>query len=69
MKKLPENDHIRLQHMLDAAYQAQHFIVGYERKDLETDTKLTFALVRALEIVGEAASYITDKTRQTYHLS
>ena len=34
-----------------------------ERGDLDTDEMLLFALVRAIEIAGEAASKVTEETR------
>jgi len=62
---LPEEDRIRLQHMLDAAQSALRFVKERRREDLEADEMLTFALVRALEIIGEAAGQVSDPTRQT----
>jgi uncharacterized protein with HEPN domain len=59
-----EHDEIRLRDMLDAARRAQIFIAGKSRIDLEKDDFLIgFAVVRALEIIGEAASQITTATR------
>jgi uncharacterized protein with HEPN domain len=60
---LLEKDRIRLQHMLDAAHSALAFIKGYQREDLDTNAMLTFALVRALEIIGEAAGQMSEATR------
>jgi uncharacterized protein with HEPN domain len=39
------------------------FTEGRKRSDLDTDQMLLFALVRAIEIVGEAASKVTPETR------
>ena len=55
-------DQVRLEHMIEAAESAIQFISGRGRTDLETDRMLLFAVVRAIEIVGEAASRITDET-------
>ena len=49
------NDRIRLRHMLDAARAACHFIQGRSRDDLDHDLQLVWALVKAIEIIGEAA--------------
>ena len=57
------DDAIRLRHMPDAARSAQEFAAGRSRGDLETDKMLLFAVVRAIEIVGEAASRISAETR------
>ena len=57
------DDRVRLRHMAEAADAAMHFIQGRERGDLDRDKMLFFALVRALEIIGEAASKVTPDTQ------
>jgi len=59
-------DAIRMLHMLDAAREAISFSRGRARADLDSDRMLTFALVRAIEIVGEAASKVTVQTRSEF---
>ena len=49
--------------MLDAVDAAAGFIAGRSRGDLDQDQMLLFALVRAIEIVGEAASKVSEETR------
>jgi len=63
---LLDSDRNRLLHMVEAARQGVVFVEGRERAELDTDTQLRFALLRALEIVGEAASRITPETRTAY---
>ena len=58
---LPEID--RLRHMRDAASLAVSFAAGRTREELDADVMLQFALVRALEIIGEAACHLSDETR------
>ena len=48
-------DHIRLRHMLDSARKAAEYTRGRSRADLDTNEMLALALVRLLEVVGEAA--------------
>lgn len=59
---LPD-DLARLRHMIEAGEAACRFIVGRQRVDLDTDLMLQFALVRAVEIVGEAASKMSPEAR------
>jgi len=59
-------DVIRLRHMLEAAEQALEFMKGRSRRDLEHERMLSFAVVRALEILGEAASKVGMQTRQMH---
>ncbi len=62
-----ERDLTRLQDMLDAARKAQAYIDDKTRSSLEAnDELLGYAVVRAIEIVGEAASKITAETRAEY---
>ena len=56
-------DEIRLRHMLDAARDALSFIQGRTRADLDADRQLTLALVKAVEIIGEAAINVADTTQ------
>ncbi len=58
-----KDDTVRLRHMLDAAEEALGFAQDRERRDLDQDRKLTLALVKDIEIIGEAAYQISDDTR------
>lgn len=57
-------DRIRIEHMLNACQSAVRFIAGRQRVDLDEDEMLRFALVRAIEIIGEAASRVSPEARQ-----
>ena len=61
-----KDDEIRLRHMLDAAREAVAFARGRTRGDLDNDRQLVLALVKDVEIVGEAATQITEPTRQHF---
>jgi len=60
-----KDDLIRLRHMPDAAREAVEFARNSCRKDLDGDRKLTLALVKDVEIIGEAAYQISEDTRRT----
>jgi uncharacterized protein with HEPN domain len=49
--------------MVEAAEQALAFAAGRGRAELDTDAMLQMALTRAVEIVGEAASQVSDAGR------
>lgn len=51
--------------MLDAALEAKGFIHNRKRKDLDDDRQLVWALVKAIEIVGEAAGQLTEDARSS----
>lgn len=56
-------DRVRILHMRDACQSALRFVVGRSRRDLDQDEMLLFALVRAVEIVGEAAAKVSTETQ------
>jgi uncharacterized protein with HEPN domain len=59
-------DRVRLRHMVEAAESAVQFIAGRQRTDLDEDRMLLFALVRAIEVLGEAASRMSEEMRATH---
>jgi uncharacterized protein with HEPN domain len=58
---MQKDDSIRLRHMLDAAREATSFATGHNRTSLDTDRQLTLALVKSIEIIGEAATKVTGE--------
>ena len=61
---MAKDDQVRLRHMVDSAREAVELIHGKSRADLDTNRVLSLALVRLLEIIGEAANRVTNGTRQ-----
>ena len=58
-----KHDLIRLLHMRDAVEEAMSFVREKNRKNLDQDRKLVLALMKDIEIVGEAASRISKETQ------
>ena len=56
-------DLTRMRHMLESAREAMALIKDRSRQDLDAERILSLALVRLLEIVGEAASRVSKTTR------
>jgi uncharacterized protein with HEPN domain len=59
-------DAVRLRHILDAAREALVFVQGRSRSDLDADHMLSLALVRLLEIIGEAARGVSPALRESH---
>jgi len=57
------DDQIRLRHILDAAREARGFVRGRSRADMDHDRQLVWALVKAIEIIGEAAHRTSQDAR------
>ena len=60
------DDDTRLHHMLDAAREADAFVRGKTRRDLEENRQLALSLVKCIEIIGEAASKVSQEARSTH---
>ena len=58
------NDH--LQDILDSARAAQEFIDGTAFETFAGDKKTVFAVIRDLEIIGEATKRLSDEIRKRY---
>ena len=57
-------DSVRIRHMLDAAKKAREFIEGKQRAHLDEDEQLCLALIRLLEIIGEAAKSVSPELQR-----
>ena len=63
------DDLVRVGHIVDVLNSALRFIEGRRRSDLDCDEMLLFALVRAIEIAGEAASKIGSEGARKCRMS
>ncbi|WP_199333897.1 HepT-like ribonuclease domain-containing protein [Oculatella sp. FACHB-28] len=60
------DDLTRLLHMRDAASEAINFAASQSREILNSNRMLTLALVKEIEIIGEAAGRISSECRAKY---
>jgi uncharacterized protein with HEPN domain len=58
-----DDDRVRIVHMIEAAESALSFVHDRERADLDRDRMLLFGVVRAIEVIGEAAANVSQDTR------
>ncbi len=61
---MPKDDLIRIRHMIDAAKEALSFAAGRKRQDLYADRMLALSIVKSIEIIGEAASTVSNAFRE-----
>ncbi len=52
--------------MLDAALEIRQYVQSARREDLNQDRKLVHSLVRLFEIIGEAASQVSEELREDF---
>lgn len=57
-------DRIRIRHMLDAVTEALTFTKDACREDLEDNRMLALAIIKELEIIGEATSKLTAEFKE-----
>lgn len=62
---LPE-DRIRLQHILDEANEVLRFIEGFVFSGFIKDNKTVHAVIRSIEIIGEAAAKLSKKYKEEH---
>ncbi len=61
------DDAIRIRHMLDAVNEVLTFVRGKSRPDLDRDRMLALSIIKDIEIIGEAASKVTQESREKFH--
>ena len=61
---MQKDDLIRLRHMLDAAKECINFTNNKTRSSLDEDRMLVLALVKSIEIIGEAAANVTKEGKE-----
>ena len=55
-----------LQDMLENAQRAIRFVQDMDFETFKKDNKTVYAVIRAVEIIGEAASNVPDEIRSKY---
>jgi len=55
-----------LRDLLDAVEKVKYFIKDLDFKNFKKDDKTKFAVIRALEIIGEATKHIPEEVRIKY---
>jgi uncharacterized protein with HEPN domain len=63
---MQRDDIITINHILDAARKAIQFAKNRRREDLDEDEMLALSMVHLLEIIGEAANFISENFRERY---
>lgn len=62
----PLRDPARLEHILTAINNVAEFVEGKTQEDLVGDKMFFFAVVKNIEIIGEAANYVTKELRDAH---
>ncbi len=62
----PLRDRERLMHMQEAIDRIIKYTQGHTLEDLRTDDMMYYAVVKNIEIIGEAANMLTEGFRQSH---
>lgn len=57
---------IYIKDILENMKRADRFVEGMDYQDFVKDEKTSFAVIRCIEIMGEAAKYVPEEIRQKY---
>jgi uncharacterized protein with HEPN domain len=60
-----ERDRILVRDMVGAGRDALSFVRGRQKDDIRDDRMLAFALMKAIEIIGEAASKVSPELKRS----
>lgn len=63
---LQHKDEIRIRHMLNHSIEAVEMVKGRTRQELTSNRMLELALVRLVEIIGEAGARVSPSTQESY---
>lgn len=59
-------DQQRLEHILDAIHEIESYTAGAGLSAFLSNSMMKFASIKQIEIIGEAANYITEETKQQF---
>ena len=62
-----DEDKVRLQHIIEEAKMACSFVQGCTFEDFVKDEKTVRAVIRSVEVIGEAASKISNELKNTHN--
>jgi len=61
-----KDDLVYMGHMLDFAIRAVEKLKGKNRKNFDEDENLRLALTHLIQVIGESASRVSERTQQIY---
>ena len=63
---MPRRPEVYLEDMLEAIGAIREYVVGLDRQSFGSDRRTTDAVVRNLEVLGEAAGNVPEEVRSQY---
>ncbi len=60
-------DRLYLQHMRDAVLKIEQYLGGLSFETFENNTQIVDAVIREVEIIGEAAKHVSEQFQKEHH--
>lgn len=59
-------DKVRLQHILEAIWELESYLIDRDFNDFLESSMMRFACVKQMEIIGEASNHISEETKSVF---
>jgi len=59
-------DKVRLQHILDAIFEIENYLLNTDFSVFMENSMMRFACIKQMEIIGEASNHISDDTKAKF---
>jgi uncharacterized protein with HEPN domain len=59
-------DSIRLQHILEAIYEIETYLVSSDFTEFMNNSMMRFACIKQMEIIGEASNHISEEIKSNF---
>lgn len=60
------SDKIRIQHILDAIFETEAYLISVTFEDFQSNSEKRFATIKQIEIIGEACNHISNELKQQH---
>ena len=67
MSSRPRRWRFRLRHIIEAVEKIQHYVEGMSLEEFLADSRTSDAVLRNLEIIGEATRLVPEEITASYH--
>ena len=61
-----KDDNVFAKHILDNIYAVESFVGKFSKSELESDRLRQSAIIRELEVIGEAVKNLSEETKKKY---
>lgn len=63
---MKKDDSVYIRHILDAISRIERYVSGVEEKEFQNNEMMQDAIIRQIEIIGEASKKLSSDTKDAY---